>query len=440
MKKLILGIAMICMTFSVFAENRFALLIANSNYKNFSSLEGPIKEAHDLSPALKSLGFTVELLENGTREQMLDKLDSIKQIISGKGGVALFHYGGHGVQAQGKNFLIPVDADIPDEKKLSTRAVDMDEAMSSLDLCGSDTNIVILDACRNNPLPAGAGRSASRGLTVVGMKPKNSIIVYSAEAGTVAQDGLFTPTLTKLITQNGKSLNQILMQLRREVSQKSNNSQIPGEYNQLFDDVFLNGDLTTNVVQSNNQQNNSVISMGRLQTFSTNFNDGWEKNFIFFTGIKLTHTNNQTFIVGEMENGSSQKQYSIKRGSIASFTFKTQNFSSLNICISKMGFKEKGFKTIGINFSNSNMKPFDMFGTDPQWRFLPSKDYSYYTNITYQLITDIDNEGKLTYTIKSNDSILYTYVYPNIIEDEKWSFVITVNGGSILVYEYSEYN
>jgi hypothetical protein len=244
MKKF-LFLAVFCfLSVSIFAENKYAILIANSKYRNFSSLDGPINEARDLSISLRSIGFTVELIENATREQMIDGLDSIKQKISGKGGVALFHYGGHGVQAQGKNYLIPVDADIPDERKLPTRAVDIDEIMSSLDSCGSDTNIVILDACRNNPLPAGAGRSASRGLSVVGVKPKNSIIVYSAEAGTVAQDGLFTPALTKLITQNDKSLNQILMQVRKEVSQKSNGTQIPGEYNQLFDDVFLSSRLT----------------------------------------------------------------------------------------------------------------------------------------------------------------------------------------------------
>lgn len=241
MKRILMVFALLTITVALFAENKYALLIANSNYKNFSSLDGPIKEARSLSTALKLLGFTVVIVENGAREKMLDELDSIKLNINGKGGIALFHYGGHGVQAQGKNYLIPIDADIPDEKKLSTRTVDIDEVMSSLDSCGSETNIVILDACRNNPLPAGSGRSASRGLSVVEFKPKNSIIVYSAEAGTVAQDGLFTPTLTKLITQSGKSFNQILMQLRREVSQRSNGAQIPGEYNQLFDDIYLNG-------------------------------------------------------------------------------------------------------------------------------------------------------------------------------------------------------
>ncbi len=272
MKKNIVLLLLIVTSITLFAENRIALLIANGKYTNFSSLSGPIAEAEELAATLKSLGFDVKLLENATRAEMLDELDNLKSRVNGKGGVAFFHYGGHGVQVNGSNYLIPIDADIPDERKVVTRAVNIDEIMSSLDTCGSDTNIVILDACRNNPLPAGAGRSATRGLSVVGAKPKNSIIVYSAEAGTVAQDGLFTPTLTKLITQSGKSLNQILMQLRREVSTKSNGSQIPGEYNQLFDDIYLNKTIATPEIEKNTNLLTSDSLIGEY-LFQKNYND-----------------------------------------------------------------------------------------------------------------------------------------------------------------------
>jgi len=237
---------MVMVVVTVYAEDKYALLIANSDYKNFGSLVGPVKEARELRIALTSLGFKVDLLENGTREQMLDQLDNIKVKLNGKAGVILFHYGGHGVQAQSTNYLIPVDAEIQNEKKLATRAIDINEVMSSLDECGAEANIIILDACRNNPLPFSTDRSTTRGLTVMGYKPKNSIIIYSAEAGTIAQDGIFTPAFTKLITQKNRSLTQILMQLRREVSIKTNGSQIPGEYNQLFYDIFLAGTSNDN--------------------------------------------------------------------------------------------------------------------------------------------------------------------------------------------------
>ena len=243
MRILVLG-GLLVLSICLVAENRVALLIANGRYQHFSSLAGPVSEATGLSATLQKLGFDVQLVENGSREQMLEALDGLQKRIGGKGGIAFFHYGGHGVQVNGKNYLIPADADIPDERKAATRAVDIDEVMSSLEACGSDTNIVVLDACRNNPLPAGSGRSASRGLSVVATKPKNSVIVYSAEAGTIAQDGLFTPTLTAVLAQPGLNIADVLLQVRQEVYRKSQGSQIPGEYNQLFANVYLNGSAT----------------------------------------------------------------------------------------------------------------------------------------------------------------------------------------------------
>lgn len=242
MRKMLVSV-LICLMSLVFlgGEQRVALLIANGNYQNFSSLTGPVAEAEQLGAALKRLGFEVELVKNGSREQMLDALDRLRDRVGGRGGVAVFHYGGHGVQVGGNSYLIPVDANVPDEKKVATRTVDVAEIMTSLDSCGSETNIVILDACRNNPLPAASGRSASRGLSVATVKPKNSVIVYSAEAGSVAQDGLFTPALTRALERPGLSMSEVLQEVRKEVYEKSKGVQIPGEYNQLFGPVYLAG-------------------------------------------------------------------------------------------------------------------------------------------------------------------------------------------------------
>lgn len=415
MNKLLVIIFIFCITFSVYADNKYALLIANSKYKSFSSLDGPIKEARDLSSALQSLGFTVDLLENGNREQMLDKLDSIKQKINGKGGTALFHYGGHGVQAQGSNFLIPVDADIPDEKKLSTRSVDIDEVMSSLDSCGSDTNIVILDACRNNPLPAGASRSATRGLTVVGIKPKNSIIVYSAEAGTVAQDGLFTPTLTKLITQSGKSLNQILMQLRREVSQKSNGVQIPGEYNQLFDDIYLNGvNAPNNTVSIQKQgETNPVIKqfssvVDDLQykklLFYTNFIDDNANQLQLLTGQKVEPKSNSLLVYGTTPVGGGAMiglPISLKLGSRAIVEFRALDNYEFGFSLCEDMNNQKKVNSYLLSQVNGNFQ-----GEEYPWKYANGKwnttgrniplfrtEFRYVNNENYLLIVEILQNG-----------------------------------------------
>ena len=222
-------------------EPRTALLIANGDYVHFGRLPNPVPEARALGDALKKLGFDVTLVADAGRERMLDALADYETKLRDRRGVAFFHYGGHAVQVGGKNYLIPADADIPDERRVPTRTVDLDEVMAGLQAAGSDTSIVVLDACRDNPLPASSGRSASRGLVVVGLKPKNSVIVYSAEAGTKALDGVFTPALIRHIGRQGLSLSEVLQNVRREVYEKTGGIQTPGEYNQLFGSVYLAG-------------------------------------------------------------------------------------------------------------------------------------------------------------------------------------------------------
>jgi len=218
-----------------------ALLIANAEYTHFGKLPNPIPDARKLADSLRQIGFQVALVENADREQMLDALGSFEERLKASRGIAFFHYGGHGVQVNGRNYLIPANADIPDEKRVATRAVELDEVMTALDASGSAANIVVLDACRDNPLPA-TTRSATRGLSVVQAKPKNSIIIYAAEAGSKAQDGLFTPILANAITAPGRSITDVVMQVRRQVNEQSGGTQTPGEYNQLFDPIVLNGD------------------------------------------------------------------------------------------------------------------------------------------------------------------------------------------------------
>jgi hypothetical protein len=224
-----------------------ALLIANAEYTNFGKLPNPIPDARKLADSLRQIGFQVALVENADREQMLDALGTFEERLKASRGIAFFHYGGHGVQVNGRNYLIPANADIPDEKRVATRAVELDEVMTALDASGSAANIVVLDACRDNPLPAST-RSATRGLSVVQAKPKNSIIIYAAEAGSKAQDGLFTPILANAITAPGRSITDVVMQVRRQVNEQSGGTQTPGEYNQLFEQLVLTAGTTSTLL------------------------------------------------------------------------------------------------------------------------------------------------------------------------------------------------
>ena len=237
MKKLFLALAVFMAAPLLFAEARNALLIAEGKYKNFGSLATPENEAKNLKKALEKLNFDVKIIVNANKETILDELYDFERKVQKAGGVAFFHYGGHAVQVKGKNYLIPVDADIPDESRVATRAVDADEVMECMK---GDTNIIILDACRNNPLPAASGRSATRGLVMSDIHPRNSVLVYSAQPGKVAQDGVFTPILTEKILLK-ESFSQILMEVRKEVRERTKFEQNPGEYNELEKNIYLAG-------------------------------------------------------------------------------------------------------------------------------------------------------------------------------------------------------
>ena len=239
MKSLLPAVFFLLLSVSLVSAAKEALLIANGDYAHFGKLPNPITDARQLADVLRQIGFNVNLVENASREGMLDALGSFEERLKASKGIAFFHYGGHGAQMGGKNFLIPADAEIPAENRLATRAADFEEIMGALETSGSEANVVVLDACRDNPLPATDTRSATRGLSVVARPPKNSIIIYAAEAGSKAQDGLFTPTLARALALPGRTISDTVTDVRREVYAKSNGAQTPGEYNQLFEQIVL---------------------------------------------------------------------------------------------------------------------------------------------------------------------------------------------------------
>jgi formylglycine-generating enzyme required for sulfatase activity len=225
-----------------------ALLIANGKYSHFPGLAYPVPDSEKLGAVLEKIGFRVRVVRNGSREQMLEAIQDFEKSLRGTGAIAFFHYGGHGVQVGGKNYLLPADADIPDERRVATRSVELDEIMGALESANARANVVVIDACRNNPLPVVAGRESLRGLSVIGAKPKNSIVIYAAEAGSVAVDGLFTPIFAAALESKGRTIDQVMKAVRGEVYARSNGQQTPGEYNQLFEELFLGeagGDNTT---------------------------------------------------------------------------------------------------------------------------------------------------------------------------------------------------
>ncbi len=256
------------------APPKEALLIANGKYSHFAGLAHPETDAEKLGAALEGLGFRVRVVRDGNREEMLEAISEFERELRNTGAIAFFHYGGHGVQVDGKNYLLPADADIPDERRVATRAVALDEVMTAMDAAAARASIIVIDACRDNPLPAGSGRNLARGLSVVGMKPKNSIVIYAAEAGSKALDGLFTPILASALQQKGRTIDQIMKSVRSEVYTKSNGQQTPGEYNQLFEELFL-GEQSQNSAASQSILPGTLLTESQLLNDQSNPKEGW---------------------------------------------------------------------------------------------------------------------------------------------------------------------
>ncbi|MBK7473641.1 MAG: caspase family protein [Betaproteobacteria bacterium] len=175
-------------------EPRAALVIGNSAYAA-SPLKNPTNDATDVANALREFGFRVVLMTDADQHAMRQALREFGRELK-RGGIGLFYFAGHGVQSKGRNFLVPVGVNIESEAELEDQAVDANLVLGYMEDAANRVNIVILDACRNNPF-ARSFRSASRGLAQMDAA-RGSFLAFATAPGSVASDGtaatVFTPS------------------------------------------------------------------------------------------------------------------------------------------------------------------------------------------------------------------------------------------------------
>ena len=240
--------------FGAFAQNaesaappKYALVIGNGVYTNLSRLANPVNDANDVTLALISLGFTVDKVLNGSLEQMENAVTRLRDRLSeSSDAYGFFFYAGHGVQSGGENYLIPISSNIPSESYLRERALSVQIILDDLNEAGNSLNVVVLDACRDNPFGWSRGGN-SRGLAYVTRQPADSIVVYATSAGQTASDGdggrngLFTSQLLPNLTTPGLEVTEVFKRTGADVSRASANRQIPAIYSQFFGTAFLGG-------------------------------------------------------------------------------------------------------------------------------------------------------------------------------------------------------
>lgn len=221
-------------------EVRTALVIGNAAYKH-NPLRNAVNDARAMAQALGSVGFEVTLLENLDQKRMKKAVLSFGRRIA-EGGVGLFYFAGHGVQAGGSNYLIPIGASIYDELEVEVESMDAAYVMARMAKARNRLNIVILDACRDNPFGR-SFRSAARGLTYMSA-PSGTFIAYATAPGTVAADGpgqhsFYTRELINQIQVPGLTIEQVFKRVRAAVESRTKGRQIPWESSSLKGEFYF---------------------------------------------------------------------------------------------------------------------------------------------------------------------------------------------------------
>ncbi len=234
-------------------EKRVALVIGNSQYADMTDLINPRNDAEDMSSKLSEMGFEVIKGVDLTKTQMMNKISEFDKVIrkhNPEDTVALFFYAGHGLEVNGQNFLVPVDAYMEYQEDVKREGVVLSKITRRMERSNARLNLIVLDACRDNPLPVSSDfrslESRSVGWGAVKSVAKGTFIAYGTAPGRKAADsdglgnnGLFTKHILQNIDQEGLSLEQVFKKVRSGVSRDSNGKQLTWQNNSTEGDFFF---------------------------------------------------------------------------------------------------------------------------------------------------------------------------------------------------------
>jgi hypothetical protein len=222
------------------AENRLALVIGNSAYKAVPALPNPANDAKAMTEFLKSAGFEVTSIQDLALSDMRQAISQFADALAGKPDtVAAVYYAGHGLQVDGENFLVPIDASIVREADVPLQSLRLVDLMNTLAAIPSKSRIVMLDACRNNPFSE-INKVTGRGLAIVDAPP-GTIISYATSPGSEALDGdgansPYTTAVLAAAREPGLPIEQAFKRVRFAVNSATNKQQLPWESSSLTSD------------------------------------------------------------------------------------------------------------------------------------------------------------------------------------------------------------
>jgi formylglycine-generating enzyme required for sulfatase activity len=247
--RLLLVLAWLFAAQAALADTRVALVIGNAKYTHAGTLANPVNDASDMAAALKGAGFIVIPGYNLDKSALEKKIREFASALSGA-DTGVFFYAGHGLQVAGTNYIVPVDAELSTADALEFEMIKLDAVQRIMENAAK-TNILFLDACRNNPLARNLARAlGTRGDTIGrGLAPAESgigtLISFSTQPGNVAQDGAgrnspYTGPLVKRIAAPGEDILSVLTAVRNEVLAATGNKQVPWENHALTARFYFN--------------------------------------------------------------------------------------------------------------------------------------------------------------------------------------------------------
>jgi len=269
-KKVILIISLITLyvtsitVVNAVTNNRYALVIGNSNYHYATKLKNPLNDSADLAETLTKLRFETTLVQNATNIKIKKSINNFLSKLKKTGGVGLFYYAGHGVQFEGSNYLIPIETKAGTEIEIKNQSFNISSLLNGMRKIKTATNIIILDACRDNPFknahqPGARSRSVATGKnrslirTAIprldsGLSkldaPSNTLIAFATAPGKVAIDGSgrnspYTSQLITSLQRSGLTIGEVFRQVRLSVVKQSGGKQIPWESSSLLKNFYF---------------------------------------------------------------------------------------------------------------------------------------------------------------------------------------------------------
>lgn len=266
-------------------EQKVALVIGNKNYTHFKTLKNPIYDARDMRDVLKSKGFKVLYLEDANLEDMEKKVNEFENKLK-SGGVGFFYYAGHGLEVKGKNYLIPSPAKISKENEVKYRSLSVDMVIDKMQDSQNRLNIIVLDACRDNPF--GDGRSiGGEGLATIN-NARGMYIAFATSPKKKASDGdgrngLFTKHLLVNIQKNNLNLDEVFKYTRTSVYKESYKTQLPWTSSSVIGDFYFSLSDSIIIPKPTPKLHKDIVKIGNLmwenQSFTKKYTHSEAKSY-----------------------------------------------------------------------------------------------------------------------------------------------------------------